>query len=219
MSTKKIKDDLCDYGRKITACGLVAGAGGNISARDRSIIWMKPSGMSLGDMEPADLCGMRISDGKQVKGKRKPTTEVNMHLAIYRARPEIQAVFHTHSPWAGGVLSSGVDFEPMFPEFIVDLGARVTLPYITAASQKLADAVAKVAVKADTIFLRNHGVVAMGHDMKQAFFRSQVVEDAAKSLIAASVVGKPNFLTKSQQAEIMNEDAVKQRISVMQSGK
>ncbi len=215
MPKKDLKKELCDWGKKIAAAGLVAGAGGNISVRDGSMIWMKPSGLTLDEMKPSDLCGMRISDGKQLKGKRKPTTEVNMHLGIYQVRDDCQAVFHTHSPWAGGVLSSGVDFKPMFPEFVVDLGERATVPYITATTQKLADAVAKAAKKADTIFLRNHGVVALGTEMKQAFFRSQVVEDAAKSLIAACIVGKPRFLSKKQQEELLNLGAVKHRINVM----
>ena len=215
MPKKDIRKELCDYGKKIAACGLVAGAGGNVSVRDGAIIWMKPSGLALDDMGPQDLCGVRISDGKQVKGKRKPTTEVNMHLAIYQVRKDCQAIFHTHSPWAGGVLSSGVDFKPMFPEFVVDLGGTATVPYICATTQKLADAVAKAAKKVDTIFMRNHGVVALGSDMKQAFFRSQVVEDAAKSLIAASIVGKPRFLTKKEQTELLNLGAVKHRIKVM----
>lgn len=216
MPKKDLRKELCNWGKKIAAAGLVAGAGGNVSVRDGDIIWMKPSGLALDEMTPADLSGIRIADGKQVKGKRKPTTEVNMHLGIYRERKDCNAVFHTHSPWAGGVLSSGVEFKPMFPEFVVDLGVRATIPYITATTQKLADAVAKAAKKADTIFLLNHGVVALGVEMKQAFFRSQVVEDAAKSLIAACIVGKPRFLTKKEQDELMSLGSVKARITVMQ---
>jgi L-fuculose-phosphate aldolase len=218
MAKKDLRKELCGWGKKIAAAGLVAGAGGNISVRDGEIIWMKPSGLALDEMTPADLSGIRISDGVQVKGKRKPTSEVNMHLGIYRVRTDCNTIFHTHSPWAGGVLSSGVEFKPMFPEFVVDLGVRATVPYITATTQKLADAVAKAARKADTIFLLNHGVVALGVEMKQAFFRSQVVEDAAKSLIAACIVGKPRFLTKKEQDELMSLGGVKARIAVMQKG-
>ena len=70
-----IREDLLKYGIKIAQAGLVAGAGGNISARDGNLIWMKPSGFAMDDMSPADLCGMDLATGKQVRGKNKPTSE------------------------------------------------------------------------------------------------------------------------------------------------
>ena len=101
-----VREELVTYGIKIARARLVAGAGGNISARDGNIIWMKPSGFAMDEMAPEDLCGMDLESGKQVQGKNKPTSEVNMHLGIYRVRPDVNAIFHTHSAWASGVISS-----------------------------------------------------------------------------------------------------------------
>ncbi len=211
-----IREELVKYGVKIVQAGLVAGAGGNISAREGGIVWMKPSGVAMDEMAPGDLCGMDLATGRQVEGAHKPTSEVNMHLAIYRVRPELRAVFHTHSPWASGVISSGATLKPMFAEFVCDLGRIGTVPYITPTTQALADAIGKVSETSDTIFMVNHGLIGLGITMKQAYYRCVVVEDAAKSQLAATICGTPVFLTDSQCRDLMALDAPKHRIQMMQ---
>jgi len=213
---QEIRQALVDYGSKIAQAGLVAGAGGNISARDGAIIWMKPSGFAMNDMVPDDLCGMDLATGKQIQGAHRPTSEVNMHQGIYRARPDVNAIFHTHSPWASGVISAGVAIKPMFAEFINDLGRTDTLPYITPTTQKLADAVAAKAGACDTLFMANHGILAMGVTLKQAYYRVLVVEDAAKSMVAACIVGQPRYLTPEEIRDIMNLEAGQHRINIME---
>ena len=213
-----IRTELVRYGIKIIQARLVAGAGGNISARDGDMIWMKPSGLALDEMNPADLCGMDLKTGRQIKGKRKPTSEVNMHLAVYRVRADVKAIFHTHSPWASGVITAGIVLRPMFAEFVNDLGRTGTVPYVTPTTQRLADAMGKKARTCDTIFMVNHGVLAVGATQKQAYFRVVVVEDAAKSLVAACVVGRPRFLTQRQARELLSLDAVKHRTKMVEAG-
>jgi len=198
-----IRVELIKYGEKIALSGLVAGAGGNISARDGKIIWMKPSGFAMDEMKPDDLCGLDLESGRQIAGMNKPTSEFNMHLAIYRVRPEITAVFHTHSPWASGVITSGTKLKPMFAEFIGVLERVTTIPYVTPTTVELASVVEKAAGNHDTIFMVNHGVLALGRAMQQAFCRCVVAEHAAISQSAAAVVGKPRFLIAKQQADLM----------------
>lgn len=215
----KTAAELVEYGTKIAHAGLVAGAGGNISARDGEMIWLKPSGLAMDDMTVEDLCGIRIADGKQLNGPHRPTSEVNMHLTIYRLRPDIDAVFHTHSPWASGIISSGAQIQPMFAEFICDLGITDSLPYITPTTDKLAAAVGEKMKKCDTLFMENHGILAGGCTMKQAYYRCVVVEDAAKSQLAALIAGKPRFLNAAQINELRNLDAAKHRINMMEGNK
>jgi len=210
-----IKEELIAYGIKIATAGLVAGAGGNTSARDGDIIWMKPSGFAMDDITPDDLCGLSLADGTQVYGPHKPTSEYNMHLGIYRNRPDVQVVFHTHSPWASGIFSSGAELKPMFAEFVCDLGRVSTIPYVTPTTDDLANAVAEACKTTDTLFMVNHGMLATGANMEQAYYRCVVVEDAAKSMIAAAIVGKPQFLTAQQQADLIALDAVKHRVKTM----
>jgi L-fuculose-phosphate aldolase len=216
MST--VREDLVRYGKKIYAAHLVVGAGGNISARDGETIWMKPSGLALDEMHSDDLCGMDLAGGGQTSGPHKPTSEVNMHLGVYRVRPDVAAVFHTHSPWLCGVVSAGVDMAgmPMFAEFVNDLGRRVSVPYVTPTTQALADLVAGAAKEADTIFMANHGVCALGVNMKQAFYRCLIVEDAAKSLVAATVVGTPQILTPEQEADLMSQSGPQHRVKMIE---
>ncbi len=212
-----VREELSRYGAKIAQAHLVAGAGGNISAREGNIVWMKPSGFAMDELAASDFCGLDLVTGRQVKGDRKPTSEYNMHLAVYRARPEITAIFHTHSPWASGVISSGAQLKPMFAEFICDLGRVGTIPYVTPTTQDLADAVGRAAGKAETIFMVNHGVLALGVTMKQAYYRCVVVEDAAISMVAAAVVGRPRFLNRRQVKDLMSLDAAKHRVRMMEA--
>ncbi len=212
---KNVRKELVECGVRIVRAGLVAGAGGNISARDGDIVWMKPSGLALDEMKPSDLSGMDLETGRQVSGPHKPTSEVNMHLAIYRVRPDVAAVCHTHSAWASGVISSGADLKPMFAEFVVDLGRVGKVPYITPTTVKLAEAVGKKMEKNDTLFMVNHGVLAVGKTITQAYYRCLVVEDAGKSMVAAAVVGRPRFLNAKQVKELMCLDSVKHRMKVM----
>jgi L-fuculose-phosphate aldolase len=213
-----MRQELARYGRLIAGFGLTAGAGGNISARDGRLIWVKPSGLAMADLRGPDICCVDLATGRQVEGKLKPTSELPMHRAIYKARADVQAIFHTHSPWASGVISAGVDVKPMFAEVINDLGAIATVPYKMTSTQELADAVAEAAKEHETIFLVNHGVVALGRSMKQALFRAQVAEDAAKSFVAASIVGKPSFLTEQQVAELRKLEAGAYRTRLMERG-
>lgn len=213
-----IRNELIKYGRRVAEARLVAGAGGNISARDGDRIWMKPSGFAMDELAIDNLCAIDVSTGAQIGGEHRPTSEVNMHLAIYRERPDVMAVFHTHSAWASGVISAGVELKPMFAEFVNDLGRVGTVPYVTPTTQRLADAIGEKSRDCDTIFMVNHGVLAVGANAKEAFYRVAVVEDAAKSLVAASIVGTPSFLTDEQSEEILSLDAVKHRIKMMQKG-
>jgi L-fuculose-phosphate aldolase len=212
-----IRQELAEYGKKISAAGLSAGAGGNISAREGRLVWVKPSGLSMAELKGTNLCCIDIDSGKQLEGKLKPTSELLMHLAIYRTRPDIQAIFHTHSPWASGVITAGVDFKPMFAEVVNDLGQIAAVPYVKTSTQELADAVAEAAKAHETIFLVHHGVVALGKTMKQAFFRCCVAEDAAKSFVAASIVGKPAFLSEEQIRELKALSAGAHRLKMMES--
>ena len=93
---------------------------------------------------------------------------------------------------------------------------RVTVPYVTPTTQALADLVAEAAKGAETIFMANHGVCALGLNMKQAFYRCLIVEDAAKSLVAAAVVGTPQILTPEQEADLMAQSGPQHRVKMME---
>jgi len=212
---KSIQDELAQYGAKIAKL-LITCYGGNISAREGDIIWMQPDDMNFAEMRPADLCGLELKTGRRLKGEKKPSPEAFMHLAIYRARPDVTAVFHTHSAWVTGVISAGKKFRPMFAEFVNDLGRTGSVPCRAPAAPALARRMAQCAKNHDTIFMINHGLLSVGVNLKQAFYRCAVAEDAAKSLVAASIAGRPMFLNQRRVKEILSLDAVKHRTKMME---
>ncbi|MCK4648276.1 class II aldolase/adducin family protein [bacterium] len=217
MSEKEmVKKELIKYGNKMVSSGLVAGAGGNISARLGEVVYLSPSGYALDEMTEKSISGVNIGSAKIVEGTLRPTSEVLMHLGCYQSRKEIRAVVHTHSPWAGGVISAGVSLKPMFPEFVADLGEIGYLDYILPTTKRLADAVARQVKSLNVVLMANHGVLTVGRNLKEAYYRSIIIEEAAKSLVAASVVGKPRFLSLKQREEIKKLETIQYRRKVME---
>lgn len=192
---------LVDTARALVDDGLVRGAGGNVSVREGDIMWISPSGFSFKDAAPGDYPGVSLTTGEIVRGDRRPSSEVLMHLAVYRNRPEVTAVVHTHPPVTVALTSAGRDLQAMYPDYYVFLGRNVPhLPYITATTPEMAAAVEEV-VKAPDCFgviLRNHGVVTVGTNLKEAYFRTLAVEEQATILHRALQVGEPRFLTEAE---------------------
>lgn len=212
---KSIRDELVQCDAKI-ARALLPAVSGSLSAREGDMIWMQPDGLTMDEMTPADLCGLDLKTGRQKAGKNNPARETNMHLAVYRVRPDVKAVFHTHSAWVTGVISAGIKFKPMFAEFVNDLGRTGSVPYFAPASAALEKCMKKCAGGRDTIFMVNHGLLAVGVNLKQALYRCVVAEDAAKSLFAASIAGQPLFLNQQRVKTILSLDAVKHRTKMME---
>jgi L-fuculose-phosphate aldolase len=192
---------LVEYGRRVAAAGLSAGTGGNISAREGDVVWMKPAGFAMDELTVDNLCGLRL-DGACVAGNHAPTSEFRLHLAVYAVRPDVKAVFHTHPPWLTGVISADVGFRRLTTESVGYLGRIIHLPYVRPQSEELARQVGDAARDYDTLLLPNHGIVTMGGSAREAFHRSAVAEDTAKSILAASIIGKPQYLGEQQIHEM-----------------
>ena len=214
MDEKELIAQLNLYGGKMVATGLVAGTGGNISARLGDIVYLSPSGFALDEIQD-NWSKVDIHTGKLLPDQLRPTSETAMHLGCHRKRSDITALVHTHSPYACGVCSAGIGagIKPMFAEMVCDIGSIGYLNFIVPTTEKLADAVAGLADN-NVIVLENHGVIAFGSTLKQAFYRCVIMEEAAKSIMAASAVGKPRFLTPEEQEEILNLESVKYRRNV-----
>jgi len=191
--------------RRLPQEGLVRGAGGNVSARENDTVWISPSGMSFEDAAADDYPGVSISSGEIVCGTRRPSSEVLMHLAIYRRRPDVQAVVHTHPPMTQALTAAGHDVRPMFADYYVYLGKNVPhLPYITVTTLDLAARVEEVVKSPDCfgIVLRNHGLITVGTSIKEAYYRTLAVEEQATIQHAALLVGAPRFLSDDELAKL-----------------
>ncbi len=202
MKESGLRSELDKFGRKLIATGLVAGAGGNMSARAGAVVYISPSGLGFDEIGPDGYIGVDLETGKVVDGELKPTSEIAMHLGCYRKRSDSTAIVHTHSPWASGLASSGVELKPMFPEFVCDLEKVAHIGYVVPTTQKLADAVCAVIGGANAVMMSNHGVLTVGETVKEAFNRAAVIEDSAKSFTAATIAGKPRLLTAQEIEEI-----------------
>ena len=128
-----------------------------------------------------------------------------MHLGCYLMRKDIKAVIHTHSPFLIGLISAGGKLNPLFPDFVALLGKEVPVAeYVIPAGEEIRKAVTKVIKNNDAVLLKNHGAVTVGVNLKEAFFRAQLLEETAKIIIAGKVTGKLKFFTKKEIQGIDN---------------
>jgi L-fuculose-phosphate aldolase len=200
MKLDLLRQEIAEYARRVLKENLATGAGGNISARWEDTMLISPSGLSLEEVDPAQYVEVDIPSGdiRSPNGLR-PSSEVLMHLVCYRKRPEVRAVVHTHPQYTIALTSSGHDLAPMFADALIYMGSHVPhLDYITVTTPELAVAVGEAIQDANCLILRNHGSVTVGENLKQAFWRACTVEEAARIQVLSLMIGKPQFLGKSE---------------------
>jgi L-fuculose-phosphate aldolase len=200
----KLKEQICEIGRKVYAKGFAAANDGNISIRlnDREVL-CSPTMVSKGDLKPQDLCVVDY-DGKQLRGTRKRSSEILLHLAVYRNNPAVNAVVHCHPPHATAFAVAG---EPIpkcvLPEVEVFLGEVPIAIYETPGTQKFADTIIPFVKKCNTIILANHGTVTFGPDLEKAYWNSEIIDAYCRILILARQLGKVNYFTTQQTRELL----------------
>jgi L-fuculose-phosphate aldolase len=212
MNTDALRAELSYYARRTLQERLATGAGGNISARQDGIMLISPSGFSLADVKPEQYVEVSIDSGAVAPGSLRPSSEVLMHTACYRERPDIRAVIHTHPPYAIALTSSGHDLKAMFADFVIYLGATVPhLDYITVTTPELAKAVERLIGQTNCLVLRNHGAITIGENLKQAFWRACSVEEGARIQFLATLVGQPKFLDEKEADRLQSLASEKYR--------
>lgn len=191
-----LREAICEAGRRMKAQGLAPGSDGNLSARlDEGTILITPSGFDKGFLEPDDLLtvnlvGELIPPTHRGRQHLKPSSETNMHVEVYRRRPDVQAVIHAHPPMAIACTLAGIRLDrSVLPEVIYHLGGIPTAPYATPGTPEGADAVRDLVQDYNAILLDRHGALTFGADIYQALMRLEWAEQAAKVVLAASSVG------------------------------
>lgn len=214
---KKIREQLSLYGKKLVEKGLVAGPGGNISAREGEHVFLSPSGFFLDEIEEKDWVKVNLNTGK-ISGDLRPTCETSMHLGIYLEREEIRAVIHTHPPIAVGLISAGVKFKPVFPDYVAVLGREVpVIEYVLPGGEAIRKMVVAKIKKYNIVLLKNHGVVCIGETLKEAFARSWLVEETAKTIFVGKIAGNLKCLNLKEVEEIENLEAEDYRKALLKS--
>src|SRR5271170_772460 len=189
--------DICAVGRWIHDRGYVASTDGNISVRlgpDR--ILMTPTSMCKAMMNPDDLVIIDL-EGQRVSGLRKPSSELGMHLLIYRLRPDINAVCHAHPPTATGYAAAGIPLDkPILCELVIGLGSVPVARYGTPGTPELTESIEPLVRDHDAILMANHGVVTYGPDLLTAFLRLETTEHFARVSLVTQLLGKQNLLSQ-----------------------
>ncbi len=195
----KIRKEIIEIGRKIYEKKLAAGTDGNISykvADDRMLI--TGGGTCLGELKSTDIIYTDFS-GNLLSGDRPPSSETPMHIAVYRHRPNINAVVHAHPPIATGFSIAGVSLAGcVIPEIIMTLGKIPTASYATPSSDEGAKAVSELITNHDAILLDRHGAITIGKTLEEAFFKLEKVEYAAHVTLTARQLGQVQTLTQEQ---------------------
>jgi L-fuculose-phosphate aldolase len=211
---ESLKNELIRYSERIVRRGLVVGPGGNISARSDDLMWISPSGYALDEIGPKEWAAVDIASGQERQSRLRPSSESAMHLAIYRARPDVTAIVHTHPPTTIGVISAGLAEIPfMFPDQVALVGTIPSIGYVVPCSQELADAVVAAMGEpaVNALLMQNHGLITIGHNLKEAYYRAEVIEDAARVFWIAASIGTPRTLTAHEATEILNLEAERYR--------
>lgn len=217
MSTERtasLLHELGHYSEHIVRRGLVVGPGGNTSVRDGAVMWISPSGYALDDIAVEHWVAVEIESGQPRQQEPRPSSESAMHLALYRARPDIEAIVHTHPPTTIGVISAGLKKIPfMFPDQVALVGSVPAIDYVVPCSQELADAVVAAMGQptVNALLMQNHGLITVGHNLKEAYYRTEVIEDAARVFWIAKTVGTPRTLSPDEADEILNLEAERYR--------
>lgn len=185
--------------RRLWEAGLIAGQDGNVSVRvgpERLLV--TPRGVLKGELEAADLVQVDLA-GVRVGGFREATTELDLHLRIHRARPEVGAVIHAHPPTATGLALAGEGLPgDLLPEVTLLFGDVPVVPYVRPGSPELAEAVEPYLSGRAGLLLANHGAVTWGSDLPLAQVRMESMEHAARILLAARQAGPVHRLTSGQ---------------------
>ena len=200
MTTEsQLRADIVEVGRRMYARGYTASNDGNISVRlgdDRLL--MTPRSVCKGFMTPDMMCVTDL-DGKKLQGDRDPSSEMLMHLEVYRQRPDARAVCHAHPPIATGFAVAGIPLDrAVLAEVLTTLGSIPIAEYATPSTSELPAAVRKYVKAHDGMLLANHGALTLGTDLFSAYYKLETIEHFAKISLVARMLGRENLIAREE---------------------
>lgn len=182
--------EIVQFGRRMHEQGFVAATDGNLSVRlDQNRLLITPTCMSKGMMRTSDIVMVDL-EGNRISGRRNVSSEIGMHLLIYRLRPDVHGIVHAHPPTATGFAASGFGLSrPLVCEVVVGLGSVPLARYGTPGTPELTDALEPLVPDHDAILMANHGVVTFGASLENAFMKMETVEHFAKISLVTHLLG------------------------------
>jgi L-fuculose-phosphate aldolase len=199
MSEQQLRADIVEVGRRLYARGYTASNDGNISVRlDATRLLMTPKSVCKGFMTPEMMCITDL-DGKKIAGDRDPSSEMQMHLEVYRQRPDAKAVVHAHPPTATGFAVAGIPLDrAVLAEVVTTLGSVPIAEYATPSTKELPEAVRKYVKAHDGMLLANHGALTLGADLFGAYYKMETIEHFAKISLVARLLGGERLLSRQE---------------------
>jgi len=202
----ELKKMMLEIGRRIWVRGYVAANDGNISVKlnDKEIL-TTPTGVSKGFMTP-DMIIKMTTDGKILSrsSKYKPSSEVKMHLEVYREREDIKSVIHAHPPHCTSFAVAGIPLDKcVLPEAIIVIGSVPIAEYGTPSTMEIPEAIRSHIKSSDAILLANHGALTLGADLITAYHRMETLEHTAHIVMLAYQLGNVNVLPQDQVDRLM----------------
>jgi len=195
-SERQHREDICRFGKSLHERSYVAATDGNLSVRlDPDTILCTPTMMSKGMMEPEDLVVVNMA-GRRVTGRRNVSSEIAMHLLIYKLRPDVHGVVHAHPPTATGYAAAGLPLnQALVSEIVISLGCIPLAQYATPGTAELTQALEPLVPNYDAILMANHGVVTYGSDLLQAYMKMETVEHFACITMVTHLLGRQQLLS------------------------
>jgi L-fuculose-phosphate aldolase len=194
--------ELCVIGRRMAETGLVSGSSGNISVRSGDLVAVTPSGMMLEHLTP-EACPVVDVKGRLVEGEKRPSSETPMHLAIYEATDAI-AVVHTHSTYAAVVATTMTELPPIHYNTLLLGGVVKVAGYATYGTPELAANVrTAMAGGKRAALMANHGGVAIGHHLEDAYENARLLEWLCGVYVRAKMIGEPRILTEEELLRVL----------------
>src|SRR5687767_12778951 len=196
---EQARADIVEVGRRLWERGYVASNDGNISVRlDETRLMTTPKSVSKGFMTP-DMMVVTDLEGKKISGQRDPSSELKMHLEVYRSRSDAGAVVHAHPPTATGFAVAGIPLDrAVLAEVITTLGSIPIAEYATPSTEELPAAVRKYVKAHDGLLLANHGALALAGDVMSAYYRMETIEHFARISLVARTLGRENILSRDE---------------------
>ncbi len=198
-SEAQLRADIVEVGRRLYARGYTASNDGNISVRlDDGRLLMTPKSVCKGFMATEMMCITDL-DGTKLAGERDPSSEMQMHLEVYRQRPDVQAVVHAHPPIATGFAVAGIPLDrAVLAEVVTTLGSVPIAEYATPSTKELPEAVRKYVKAHDGMLLANHGALTLGADLFSAYYKMETIEHFAKISLVARLLGGERLLSREE---------------------
>jgi L-fuculose-phosphate aldolase len=198
------RQEIVRFGRLLHQKGYVAASDGNLTMRlDPNRVLATPTGISKGMMEPEDMVVVDLQ-ACRVSGQRLVSTEIGMHLLIYRMRPDVNGVVHAHPVTATGYAAAGLELnQALVSELVMALGSVPLADYATPGSSELAASLEPLIPHHDAILMANHGVVSYGESLLQAYMKMETVEHYAQIALVTHLLGRQQPLSAEQVAKLM----------------